>query len=517
MKGVPAMKKLTAAAAAIATALNAAALSANAMFENVPAGRIWDEEIEMFPMMENGDLVTDIDGNGSFDLTDCALFFGYTVSSETDETIAENIASIGDYDNNGEVDRNDAEHLIRFYLLNNGLKIKDLSSESYTDIDRQYTVEINVPCHFDSMPERSLSDDFIDELSIQSNYLMASYPTFCEAALSGDLNCDVNGDGTYDYADLNYLWLYGYNKHFFMFSSLPDEEKPAVPEEITERCKAAYDYVSSELMIDWFYEYAEMYCIEKNGVTSKQFDEAYYDSLLEGSGKFALAKCLRFNCNEWLSNSEYTEYNGALFNREFTDYWKILESGEAQLPDTDGDGVIGITDLFNTIIYSEDLQSASGADASVLPKNVWKFFSENCDINGNGLSGDVHDLKILDLAYSFNISDEETDELYGSFQESYSAYVEMLADINGISSVKYHPEKLSPACTSDVDVERSGDANSDGNVDLSDAVKIMQALANPDRYQLSCTERFNGDVNNTGDGITVGDAQMIQTRLLDQG
>ena len=509
------MKKLTAAAAAIATALNAAALSANAMFENIPAGRIWDEEIEMFPMMENGDLVTDIDGNGSFDLNDCALFYGYTLSYETDEAIAENIVSTGDYDNNGTVDRNDAEHLIRFYLLRNGLKINDLSSDSYTDINAQYTFETDVPCHCDRQFERSLSDDFISELSNQSNYLMASYPTFCEAVLNGELNCDVNGDGTYDYADLNYLWLFGYNQHFFMFNSIADEEKPVVPDEITERCQAAYDYVTSELKTDWFYEYAEMYCIEKNGISAQQFDEAYFDSLLDGSGKFALAKCLKFNCGEWLSDNEYTEYNGALFNREFTEYWEKLGSGEAQLPDTDGDGVIGTADLFNAIIYREDLQSASGADDSVLPENIWKFFSEDCDINGNGLSGDIHDLKILDLAYSLSMSEEEADELYSNFQCSYSAYVEMLADANGISAVKYHPEKLSPACTSDVDVERSGDANGDSNVDLSDAVTIMQALANPDKYQLSYAGRFNADVCNTGDGITVGDAQAIQAGLLD--
>ena len=65
-----------------------------------------------------------------------------------------------------------------------------------------------------------------------------------------------------------------------------------------------------------------------------------------------------------------------------------------------------------------------------------------------------------------------------------------------------------------------GDANCDGQVDLSDAVMIMQALANPNKYGIDGTAehhlteqgKLNGDVD--GDGLTVGDAQSIQRKLL---
>ena len=68
-----------------------------------------------------------------------------------------------------------------------------------------------------------------------------------------------------------------------------------------------------------------------------------------------------------------------------------------------------------------------------------------------------------------------------------------------------------------------GDANCDGQVDLSDAVMIMQALANPNKYGLEGTAehhlteqgKANGDMN--GDGLTVGDAQAIQKVLLGLG
>ena len=67
----------------------------------------------------------------------------------------------------------------------------------------------------------------------------------------------------------------------------------------------------------------------------------------------------------------------------------------------------------------------------------------------------------------------------------------------------------------------SGDANCDGNVDLSDAVMIMQSIANPSRYQLSEQGNLNADctskltLGKSCDGVTNMDALTIQQYLLD--
>jgi len=55
-----------------------------------------------------------------------------------------------------------------------------------------------------------------------------------------------------------------------------------------------------------------------------------------------------------------------------------------------------------------------------------------------------------------------------------------------------------------------GDANEDGSVNISDAVLILQSIANPDNYKLSEQGKLNGDVSSNGDGITAGDALVIQ-------
>ena len=66
-----------------------------------------------------------------------------------------------------------------------------------------------------------------------------------------------------------------------------------------------------------------------------------------------------------------------------------------------------------------------------------------------------------------------------------------------------------------------GDVNCDEQVDMADAVLIMQALANPNKYgengtnflsHLTALGRLNGDMD--GDGLTVSDALAIQKKLL---
>ena len=70
--------------------------------------------------------------------------------------------------------------------------------------------------------------------------------------------------------------------------------------------------------------------------------------------------------------------------------------------------------------------------------------------------------------------------------------------------------------------KRAGDANGDGFVDMSDAVLIMQVLANPNKYGLKGSDPTHitmqgiadGDVEGSGNGITSNDALAIQKYLL---
>lgn len=55
-----------------------------------------------------------------------------------------------------------------------------------------------------------------------------------------------------------------------------------------------------------------------------------------------------------------------------------------------------------------------------------------------------------------------------------------------------------------------GDANGDFKISISDSVKILQYLANTEKYPLTAQQKINADCYNIGDGITGMDAQLIQ-------
>ena len=67
-----------------------------------------------------------------------------------------------------------------------------------------------------------------------------------------------------------------------------------------------------------------------------------------------------------------------------------------------------------------------------------------------------------------------------------------------------------------------GDANCDEKVDVSDAVMILQALANTDKYGVDGTDpthiteqgMINADCNLSRDGVTTADALAIQKAVL---
>lgn len=68
-----------------------------------------------------------------------------------------------------------------------------------------------------------------------------------------------------------------------------------------------------------------------------------------------------------------------------------------------------------------------------------------------------------------------------------------------------------------------GDANCDGEVRLSDAILVLQAIGNPDAYGLNGSDPthitaqglINGDVASRGDGLTSADAISIQRFILE--
>ena len=509
------MKKLLAIAAAAATALSSTALSAGAMFENIPSTRIWENEFEIFEAMDSGELDTDIDRDGSFTLSDCYLFYNYTRGVKTESDIAEHADKIGDYNGTGVVDKKDAEHLTRYYILKNKMSRKETKPDYYNSVNKQYSADSGEGGALSSFSyNRSFAVDFSRELLCQIDYLMAGYPVFCDMLADGEVDYDINEDGRLFFDDINYLWVYSTNIHNCEYMDFTMAEAAQVPGDLYYPCQKAYNYMLNDIKTQWICEYAIMYCFENYEIKPEYLTNDYYEDILSGSGKYNFGKWAKQKYEEWLPQNEYQAFNGALFNKEYIEFIEKNGSDKSYIPDTNGDGVLDIYDTFNTYIYMDDLYSDSTADTTILPDGTWKFFKESCDLNSNGLSGDMHDLSILNLFILDRLTDDEIIGMYENYSDKLKEYITGLSKASGVPLVKYSPEKYSsPVALSD-DMERTGDANSDGKKDMADVVFIMQALANPDKYKLSVIGRFNADINSTGDGVTLMDAQAIQDSLL---
>ncbi len=80
----------------------------------------------------------------------------------------------------------------------------------------------------------------------------------------------------------------------------------------------------------------------------------------------------------------------------------------------------------------------------------------------------------------------------------------------------YKFESLGEASTT-TDSTITGDANGDNEINMSDAVLIMQSISNPSEYKISDSAKLLADVVDKGDGLTGKDAlaiQMIEAKLL---
>ena len=164
-----------------------------------------------------------------------------------------------------------------------------------------------------------------------------------------------------------------------------------------------------------------------------------------------------------------------------------------------------------------------------IDEKIISNFKKNCDFNENLLSGDLSDVISIQLYVVKELGIPEDDvrneiaRYYKKHPEidvwDYAHYVlpeeEEVPEFNGtakaatgITAIRTYMSNI------DLFKLRNGDANNDGETDMADAVLIMQAYANPDKYHLTEKGSFNADIFSTGDGVTPKDAQKIQMMLL---
>ena len=159
------------------------------------------------------------------------------------------------------------------------------------------------------------------------------------------------------------------------------------------------------------------------------------------------------------------------------------------------------------VAVNDTINENTSANEIINSDNLRFFDQSTADENGIASFSYVPD---NDEAWSFMFISEAVDNIV---QKTFGA-------INDLQTVSESLVSEEDDESDDAESKVAGDANGDGAVDMADAVLIMQALANPNKYGLNGTDPRH--ITEAGlkyadadcDGLTVNDAQHIQLYLL---
>jgi len=208
------------------------------------------------------------------------------------------------------------------------------------------------------------------------------------------------------------------------------------------------------------------------------------------------------------------------------DYYTSVEAGLRAVPDVDMNGVIDANDYIfaENTLYS---QTHTNEDLHTVSDEIMDNYIANFDLDGSGVSGDAMDT-LLVLEYVSRKCDIDKIDLEEMAMNARGQYTEKESTPAGTTTAPV-PYSTVPTTTTAVarpaaapKSEKTGDANCDTDVDLSDAILVMQALANPDKYEvdgyskshITNQGKINADVDKSTGGLTANDALCIQEFLL---
>ncbi len=344
---------------------------------------------------------------------------------------------------------------------------------------------------------------------------------------------------------------------------------------------ANYCDIDNEDIVQYLAEYYLTY----NEADSKYFDPMYYVDkgytyyrVMHGfQGRFfqtlGYYENFAIKYGPSAANNTIAAPEGYWFTQDeidaaFPQYYKDVKTGVLPEPDIDLNGKIDAADY--NLLFNLGYEAFTPYDTSYIgsmirrhpelnivldvPEEVRENFNTNYDFNHNGISCDtlesdcmmMYILSELEAQYEeekdmfkamddyyvahrgaqyFEVFDNNMEKFYSDKGLEYTGYMgrydtaPVMSYVETIKSYKSFPQNIGKLTEDD---HVTGDANCDGKVDLSDAILIMQAISNPDKYgtegsddkHLTRQGSLNGDVDKDTEGITSNDALMIQEYLI---
>ena len=193
------------------------------------------------------------------------------------------------------------------------------------------------------------------------------------------------------------------------------------------------------------------------------------------------------------ATKDYTEtVNGTTY------YHRVIWQDIASRPDTHHDVLVGDANGDGKISMSDAVAILQYV-ANPTKYNISNKYNRcAADVDGNG----VIDSRDAQLVQYF---DAKMINHFGGYQVYFANYFTAAGSQESSSAYRlYYTES-----TGAFNVVLVGDANGTKSVTMSDAVAILQYVANPSKYPLTNTNKLAADVNNDGK-ISDADATLIQ-------
>lgn len=426
-------------------------------------------------------------------------------------------------------------------------ELEEIEAE-YNELMEQYNEQMNDPVIVGyEQVESRFSDIFVSNLRSYMGDVFGGSGLFRNCLEDGDMDMDIDGDGSFTFDDLARYHLYEHQRYntnryrsddpFFDFSAFTDQSEDEPLEEkilqnvtsLTEaqwdKCAENYSLFTETLGINNTVGIAMYYLFERDGEPdAKYFDNEHYDALFPLGERFRFGERVRMSYSQIYQVDERLTYDELNIHCTMNEYLEDIAAGRKEPVDINEDGSIDYKDVLISDMYLYDYKNKIPHEESCIPSDVWTRFMYELDLNENGIYGDLNDVTMYQFSvyvYRESVLGEEA-PLFGEDKDYYdyiADYRRELTEQKAGRKVDVQPapvmvESNVSKALQDTTIERSGDSNCDGNTDLADAIFIMQSIANPDKYRLGTAGRFNGDVCETGGGITANDALTIQNGLL---
>ncbi|MBQ6182061.1 MAG: hypothetical protein IJK31_10325 [Ruminococcus sp.] len=538
----------------------------------------YSAEREAVSAIAGGEFDLDLNEDGKFDIFDCYELYRSVWNMGATEDMREKCRLNADYDKNGAVDPADYEYLVYYYGLYKDITpelydpeyYKANCPDTYGSVDNFVDVvsgkhsvfaddgsfivnysEVkselgaltndngdgtskrmgSYPCdelsrYKDLASYYNIEELFTDYLFTEMDCLRTNYKLVKKSFDDGTVDLDVDADGDLTIKDILYVMIYVENNNGtfthqekknvdgrIKWVDVTDDQRIAeLPDDIEQRCanmvrdyKAVFNNKKEagafmtdkyEVWMGSFGDYMTAYFFENKPLLPEYTEYSFYKGLYKNGENYNMEVMVQ----DYMKAAGITEtenvFNEALFNKYFSAFVKDVEAGKKSTPDINFDGNIDKWDNVDVSLYIGEIYGGKTVySGRKLSDNVLEKIRTDFDLNDDGVSGDIYDAMIAEFYYMYigvPAGDNEPFEEYYRYKEG--QYYEMIKQS---------------------DIERTGDADNDGQMKMNDAVLIMQSISNADKYELTSKGKFEADIYETGDGITPMDALEVQIKLLE--